>query len=449
MNLPKHGAKAARTPLLRQKNFSRFVLARMLMAFAMQMQSVAIGWHVYALTDSALSLGLVGLFQFLPMVLLVLVTGHAADRFDRRRVAAWSLLCQALASLALLVAAADLRAGVWPIYILVVVLGAARAFSAPALSALLPNIVTSAEFPRAVAFSSSANQFAMLAGPAAGGILLASGVGLPLGLSAVFCFIAAILSVRLTAASGMIEAVGGTDQNRLFGGFAYLRSNPLLLGAISLDLFAVLLGSVTALLPIFARDILFVGPAGFGLLRSGPAIGALAVGLVLAHVPLRRRIGAKMLWCIAGYGAATFLFSVSTSFLLSVFAMIALGAFDMVGMVIRQTLVQVATPNTMRGRVSAVNFLFIGASNQLGDFKAGVSAAFLGAVEAAALGGLGAILVVGLWTWLFPQLRRADTLGSEYEPSRKESEIPSTTREYLPESTIGSHSTSLDHKAVS
>jgi MFS family permease len=449
MSLPKGGAKVATTPLLRQKNFARFVLARMLMAFAMQMQSVAIGWHVYVLTDSALSLGLVGLFQFLPMVLLVLVTGHAADRFDRRRVASLSLLSQALASLALLAAAADPLTGVWPIYILVAVLGAARAFSAPALSALLPNIVTSAEFPRAVAFSSSANQFSMLAGPAVGGILLASGAGLPLGLSAGFCFIAAVLSARMTAAPDMTEAAEGADQDRLFGGFAYLRSNPLLLGVISLDLFAVLLGSVTALLPIFARDILLVGPAGFGLLRSGPAIGALAVGLVLAHVPLRHRIGVKMLWCVAGYGAATLLFAVSTSFLLSAFAMIALGGFDMVGMVIRQTMVQVATPNTMRGRVSAINFLFIGASNQLGDFKAGVSAAFLGAVGAAALGGLGALLVVGLWAWLFPQLRRADALGAECEPSRKESETLPPEREYLPEGTIRTHSTSLDHKAVS
>lgn len=417
MSRSKAIAVAPSRSLLRQKSFSRFAAARMLMAFAMQMQGVAIGWHVYLLTNSALSLGLIGLAQFLPTVLLVLVTGHAADRFDRRRVATVSLLCQAAASLALYVAAAGPLTGVAPIYVLVALLGGARAFSAPALSALLPNIVASGDFPRAVAFSSAANELAMLAGPAAGGFLLVSNVGIPLGLAAAFHLLAAVLVTGIAIPRVESEKRESEPPRRLFGGFAYVRSNPLLLGAISLDLFAVLLGGVTALLPIFARDILLVGPVGFGVLRSGPAIGALAVGFLLTQVPLRRRVGATMLWCVAGYGAATMIFALSTSFWLSVVAMVALGGFDMVSMVVRQTMVQVVTPDAMRGRVSAISFLFIGASNQLGDFESGLAATFLGAIGAALLGGIGTILVVCLWAWLFPQLRRADHLAHEPSPS--------------------------------
>lgn len=406
--------------LLRQGDFPRFVLARTLMAFAVQMQNVAIGWHVYALTQSALSLGIVGLAQFLPTVLLVVATGHAADRFDRSRVVASSLACQALASLALFAVALDPSASVWPIYGLVALLGAARAFSAPALSALLPNIVAPAAFPRAVAFASATTQFAMLAGPAAGGLLLASSVGFPLGLATILFLVAAALVVGVVARPDAGETTAEEPFGRWFGGFRYVRSNRLLLGVLSLDLFAVLLGSVTALLPIFARDILSVGPIGFGILRSGPAVGALAVGFFLAHAPPRRHVGATMLWCVAGYGAATLAFALSTSFLVSTLAMIALGGFDMVSLVLRQTMVQVATPDAMRGRVSAINFLFIGASNQLGDFESGVAASLLGAVGAAVFGGVGTIVVVLLWAWLFPQVRRADTLGPELRPIRAE-----------------------------
>jgi MFS family permease len=401
---------AARASLLRDGNVARFGIVRLASGLAAQMQSVAIGWHIYMVTGSALGLGLVGLCQFLPSILLVLVTGHAADRFDRRKIVIVSLLVQATASIALFAVATAPDAQVWPIYVLVTVLGAARAFSMPAFAALLPNIVDAKLFPRAVAFSSIMNELAMLAGPAAGGLLLLWSGASPFATSAALSLVAVALVAGIRVPPASKTKAGSADVDRLLGGFSYLRSNRFLLGAISLDLFAVLLGGVTALLPIFARDILLVGPAGYGLLRAGPAIGAIIVGASLAHRPLRRHVGAIMLWCVVGYGAATILFALSSSFALSCGAMVALGGFDMVSVVLRQTMVQVATPDEMRGRVSAINSVFIGASNQLGDFESGVAAAFLGAVGAALLGGVGTIAVVLLWAYLFPELRRADKL---------------------------------------
>lgn len=401
----------ARPSLLRNGNVARFGSVRLASGLAMQMQSVAIGWHVYAMTGSALGLGLVGLCQFLPSILLVLVTGHAADRFDRRKIVILSLLVQVLASIALLALAASPDAEVWPIYALVALLGAARAFSMPAFAALLPNIVDPVLFPRAVALSSMMNELAMLVGPASGGLLLLWNGSLPYATSATLSLVSVALLAGITMPRVAKTQAATADVGKLLGGVLYLRSNRFLLGAISLDLFAVLLGGVTALLPIFARDILFVGPAGYGLLRAGPAIGALVVGALLAQRPPHRHAGAIMLWCVAGYGAATLVFALSTSFSLSLAAMVALGGFDIVSVVVRQTMVQIGTPDAMRGRVSAINSVFIGASNQLGDFESGVAAAFLGAVGAALLGGTGTILVVLVWAWAFPELRRADALG--------------------------------------
>jgi MFS family permease len=401
----------ARTSSIRNGNIPRLAAARVCMACGMQMQNVAIGWHVYAVTGSALALGLVGLFQFVPTILLVLVTGHAADRYDRRRIALVSLAIQAVASIGLFAFALEPGAGVWPIYVLVAVLGAARAFSAPALAALLPNIVAPQQFPRAVAIVSTWNELAMSGGPAAGGLLLLWSGSAPFAIAAALALVAAGLITSIRMPRTLNGGAAPPDVRKLLGGFIYLRKNRFLLAAISLDLFAVLLGSVTALLPIYARDILLVGPAGYGLLRAGPAIGSLVVGTVLAHRPLHRHIGAIMLWCVAGYGAATLVFALSTSFTLSIAAMMLLGGFDMVSVVLRHTMVQMATPDEMRGRVSAINFVFIGASNQLGDFESGIAAALLGAVGAALLGGMGTILVVLLWAWLFPELRRADRLG--------------------------------------
>jgi MFS family permease len=404
-----------RASLLRDGNVARFGSVRLASGLAMQMQAVAIGWHVYVMTGSALGLGLVGLCQFLPSILLVLVTGQTADRFDRRKIVVVSLLVQALASVALFALATVAEAPVWPIFVLVAVLGGARAFSMPAFAALLPNIVDAALFPRAVALSSMMNEFAMLLGPASGGLLLLWNGTLPYAISAFLSLVSVALVAGIVMPRVATVQAPSADVGKLLGGFIYLRSNRFLLGAISLDLFAVLFGGVTALLPIFARDILFVGPAGYGILRAGPAIGALVIGGVLARNPLRRHVGAIMLWCVAGYGVATLVFALSSSFILSFAAMVALGGFDIVSVVVRQTLVQIGTPDAMRGRVSAINSVFIGASNQLGDFESGIAAALLGAVGAAVVGGVGTIAIVVLWAWLFPELRRVDKL--EPKPS--------------------------------
>jgi MFS family permease len=399
----------AEIPPLRQRNLQLFVAARMAMAFSMQMQNVAIGWYVYVLTNSPLSLGFVGLAQFLPAILLVLVTGHAADRFDRRRVVITSLAVQALVSIALLPVIFSATPKVWLIYAIVFVLGAGRSFSQPSLAALLPNVVSLDDFPRAVSISTSSLQIALIGGPALGGLLLAWNGAALFCLAAALNGVAALLMMRVKARPTLVGS--GAACAGLLAGFSYLRANRLVLGAISLDLFAVLLGGVTALLPIFARDILAVGPTGLGLLRSGPAIGAVLVGLVLARHPLRENVGAIMLSTVAAYGAATIVFALSRSFPLSAAAMIALGGFDMVSMVLRQTMVQLGTPEAMRGRVSAINSVFIGASNQLGDFESSVAAVFLGAVGSAIFGGVGTLIVVALWAWRFPELRRANRLG--------------------------------------
>jgi MFS family permease len=402
---------AVGTPLLLQTNLQLFVGARMAMAFSQQMQNVAIGWYVYVLTGSPLSLGLVGLAQFLPAILLVLATGHAADRFDRRRVVIVSVAVQACVSIALLPVIFSAAPKVWAIYAIVFALGGARAFAQPSLAALLPDVVSLDDFPRAVSVATSTLRLAMIAGPALGGLLVAWNGAALFCLAAALNGVAALLMARVKARPARKAASEPPVQEGLLAGFSYLRANRFLLGAISLDLFAVLFGGVTALLPIFARDILTVGPTGLGLLRSGPAIGALIVGLVLARHPLRRDIGAIMLCAVAAYGAATIVFALSRSFPLSLAAMIALGGFDMISMVLRQTMVQLGTPEGMRGRVSAINSVFIGASNQLGDFESSVVAVFLGAAGAAIFGGVGTLVVVALWALLFPELRRADRLG--------------------------------------
>jgi len=365
------------TSLWQRPNLVRFLTARVLMSFAAQMQDVAIGWHVYAQTGSAMSLGLVGLAQFLPLLLFVGFAGDLADRHDRRRISIFCNMAQAACSLALFIFAFLADFGIWPIYICLLAFGAARAFSAPALSAILPNLVDKADFSRAVAVNSLAFQIATIVGPAAGGVLYAL-----LG-NATFLVAAAFFATAGVVVSGLpvIIAVAGdthlTTMQRIFAGARYVFSNKIVLGALSLDLFAVLLGGVTALLPIYAHDILNVGPGGLGFLRGCPAIGATLMGLCLAYFPLKRRVGALMFVCVAGYGLATIVFALSSSLILSAGAMIALGVFDMVSVVVRQTLVQIATPDAMRGRVTAINFIFIGASNQLGEFESGFAAHFL------------------------------------------------------------------------
>jgi MFS family permease len=396
--------------LRREPNVRGFVGVRACLALAGQMQIVAIGWYIYQLTGSAWHLGFVGLVQFLPGIVLFPLTGHVADHFDRRRVVQWSMWVQALASLALMGIAAHPDVGLWALYVVLAVIGAARSFSMPALSSLLPNLVPAALFPQAVAIGSSVFQIATIVGPAIGGLIYAVDELVLFGVAAGLYFVAIGLVRSLRPIAQLPAAAPTAEETGVLAGLRFIRTHPILLGAISLDLFAVLLGGVTALLPIYARDILTVGPTGLGMLRSAPGVGAAIVGLVLAQRTIDRRAGPLMLACVAGFGLATVVFALSTTVWVSVAALVALGGFDMVSMVIRQTLVQMSTPDAMRGRVSAVHFLFIGASNQLGEFESGVTAALFGAVPAALMGGIGTLAVVALWTMLFPALRRVDSL---------------------------------------
>jgi MFS family permease len=378
--------------------------------FSAQMLNVAIGWYVYAATRDPLSLAFVGLAQFLPNIGLVLIAGHAADRLDRRRIVGVSLLVQAVCLAAFTAWASVAPPAAAPVYLMLAALGVARAFSFPAMAALQPHVVSEAEFPRAVAISTSVFQICSIAGPALGGVLF--GVS---GTSAFACatafYVLAMVQTRfLPRGREMPHADAPAEGKAVLGGVRYIRANRLLLSIISLDLFAVLLGGVTALLPIYASDILAVGPEGLGALRCAPAIGATIIGLVLAHRAIERRAGKLLLGCVAGFGLATVVFALSRDFLLSLAALATLGSFDMVSMVIRQTLLQLATPDAMRGRVSAINGVFIGASAELGEFESGATAALFGTVPAALLGGIGTLIVVALWAWMFPELRRAERL---------------------------------------
>ena len=388
-----------------------FLVIRALDELSSQMLNVAIAWYVYASTHDPISLAYVGLARFLPNIGMVLIAGHAADRLNRRRIIGLSLLLQALCTAAFGALSAAAAPAVRPVYLLLIVVGAAQAFSAPAMSATLPRLVTAEEFPQAVAVVSSAFQMCTLAGPAVGGLIYAvSGPGM-------FVVAAALYVIGLTQVRRLAderhdmhaEESVPTDES-LLGGVRYVRSNRLLLAAISLDLFAVLLGGIMALLPIYAKDILLVGPAGLGCLRCASGIGAAIVGLVLAHRTVQHGAGRLMLACVAGFGFATVVFALSTNFWLSLGALIGAGGFDMVSMVIRQTLVQVSTPDAMRGRVSAVQYVFVGASSELGEFESGATAALFGTVPAALLGGIGTLAVVAVWCRIFPELHRADKL---------------------------------------
>lgn len=374
------------------------------------MQNVGVGWLVYDITRDPLALGLVGLFAFLPAIGLALFTGHVADRFDRRTV---MLVCYSgttLTACGLLLCAWAAIAVAWPIYLLVLLFGATRAFANPAGQALVPNLVPPGELGSAVALNSSVWQIATITGPALGGLLYA------LGSSVVFAAVAIGFALAVTLLSAIRTRRSPAAPREpaswatLIAGIGFIRSRPAILGAISLDLFAVLLGGATALLPIYARDILHTGPWGLGLLRSAPAVGALLMALVLAHRPLRRRSGPRMFQAVVLFGLATIGFGLSTSLPASLLCLTVLGAADMVSVYIRQTLVQIDTPDAMRGRVAAVNTVFIGASNELGEFESGVLAALTGAVAAVVIGGLGTVAVAALWWRWFPELRRRDAL---------------------------------------
>ena len=391
-------------------SFLRFWAGRLAGTMGNQMLMVGVGWQMYDLTHSAWNLGLVGLFQFVPALALALVSGHVADRYDRRHIVALALALQLAAALVLLLATHEQRITRELILGVSLLLGVARSFQMTAQQALTPLLVPQALLARALAFSSSGMQAAIIGGPALGGFLYAAGASVVYETCAALFVLGAALvwSVRYEHTPAPREPV---TLDTLLAGVRFIRARPVVLGAISLDLFAVLLGGATALLPIFARDILHVGPEGLGLLRGAPAVGALAMSLVLARWNIRRRAGAVLFGAVAVFGITTIVFGLSHWFWLSMAALLINGAVDMVSVVVRQTLVQLDTPDAMRGRVSAVNSIFIGASNQLGEFESGATAALLGPEGAVVLGGVGTLAVVALWMRWFPPLRERESLS--------------------------------------
>ncbi|MNO73870.1 Enterobactin exporter EntS [compost metagenome] len=395
--------------LRHHRPFLAFWLARVFTASGFQMLTVAIGWNLYQLTGNVLDLGLVGLVEFAPRVLFMLHTGHVADRYDRRKVAALCQSLQGLIALALAVGSATDNVTRELIFALAFLLGATRSFEMPATQALLPNVVPPGLFPRAVAASASATQSATIVAPAVGGFLYAFGSLWVYGPTVALYAIACVLTLSLQA-RGQVVQRGRASIESLLAGIRFIRSRPDILGAISLDLFAVLLGGATALLPVFAKDILLTGPLGLGLLRSAPAVGALLMSLWLARFPFERNVGRTMFTAVGVFGVATIAFGLSTSFWFSLAVLVVLGAADMISMVIRASFVQLETPDEMRGRVSAVNGLFIGASNQLGEFESGVTAHWFGTVPAVVMGGIGTLVVTGTWIKLFPTLANRDRM---------------------------------------
>jgi MFS family permease len=402
------------------RGFALYLVARVTGVIATEMLSIAVAWQVYEITRKPLNLGLVGLAQFFPGVLLFLLAGHVADRFPRKRTLVGCYLAYAFCAALLLHLALGHVSVVAPIYLAVTMVGVVRTFDGPVRSALLTELVPNEVFPTAVALHGSFNKAAQMTGPMLGGLIYAASGGPRLvylgGLIGFAIAVAAAIPMPGRARPGLALPNGrpaGRDLRTLVAGLRYIREHRIVLGAISLDLFAVLLGGAVALLPVYARDILKTGPWGLGLLRAAPGIGATIMGAVVAHRSLRKNVGALMLWCVALFGATTVVFGLSRNLLLSLAALLVLGASDMVSVIVRQTVVQVATPDEMRGRVSAVNMLFIGTSNQLGEFESGLTAAWFGTVPAVVLGGIGSLAVVAIWAWVFPELRKVNQLTAE------------------------------------
>ncbi len=385
----------------------RFLSARLATSVAVQMQTVAVGWQVYEITRDPLDLGLIGLSQFLPFVVLVLPAGHFADRHVRQKLLSACYGLELLCALLLLAFSLSGLAEVWPVFAVMVLFGIARAFAMPTGQALLPNVVPPALFGRAVAVNSTTWQLSTIVGPAIGGIVYLLGAPVVYGTVAALLAAAVLLMLGVRAPAPRRSA-GAVGFDSLLEGLRFVFRRRTILGAISLDLFAVLFGGATALLPAFASDILHVGPDGLGLLRASPGIGAAAVALVLAWKPLTRRVGPAMLWGVALFGLATVIFGLSDSFMVSLAALAVLGAADMVSVYIRHLLVQLETPDEIRGRVSAVSAVFIGASNELGEFESGVTAAWWGLRPAVIVGGVASVAIAGLWARWFPELREME-----------------------------------------
>lgn len=402
--------------LLRHRDFGLFWLGMLLVNLGVQIEAVTIGWQIYGLGRATMSIehsaflvGMVGLAQFLPLFALTLWAGSLADRHSRKAIVLASLMVEAVCVLALVAVALEPAPDYRHIFAVAAVFGAARAFLSPAASALVPMLVPVADMPQAISLKSLSWQGAVIVGPWLGGMLCAVSTALSYGVAAAL-YGAGVLIVLALRTNTRPERQPGGTWAQIREGLVYTWRNKIIFGAISLDLFAVLLGGATALLPAFAADILKVGPQGFGILRSGPALGAVLMALVLARWPLRRRAGVRMFWAVAGFGLATIVFALSQTMWLSVLALAVLGAADMISVYVRQTLVQIVTPDHMRGRVASVSGLFISGSNELGEFESGVASRFLGPVGAAVFGGIGTLGVTGLWAWMFPALRRADRL---------------------------------------
>jgi MFS family permease len=413
MSAPTDSFAAAPPTLLEHRSFVAYWGARTSTNGAYQMQAVAVGWQIYALTGSAFDLGLVGLVQFFPVVVLGVLIGHIADRYDRRVVVG---TCQVVKALAAAAFAVGTIGGFLTRDVMLAILfvsGTARAFETPTMHTLVPGIVPPEILPRAIAASATASQTAIICGPALGGLLYIFGAStVYLTCTAVFVLASVLVSqIQMQRTPPDKKPV---TLDAVFAGFRYIRHNKVVLGAISLDLFAMLLGGVTALLPIYAKDVLMTGPWGLGLLRSAPALGALAVSVWLAHHQLERHVGRVLFSAIAAFGAATIAFAFSTSIALSMAALAIYGAADAVSVVIRHSLVQTRTPSEMLGRVMAVNFMFTGTSGTLGEFRAGTVAAMFGAFTSVLVGGVGAIIVALLWMRLFPELRRIQTLQTDH-----------------------------------
>ncbi len=407
------------TPLLflsRHKDYRRYFLGMIPIQFGTQIEAITLAWQVYhiarltrSIEESAFMVGMVGLCQFLPMFALTLFAGNAADRYNRKAIVIWALVAEAVGVVALTALSLQPDPGLMPIFVIAGLFGAARAFLSPAASALVPMLVTRAEMPVAISFSTTIWMMGVIVGPFIGGLLIAGSIPLAYGVAALTygIGIALIVSIR---ANTTPERRPGHPITLVVEGLAYVWQNKVVFGAISLDLFAVLLGGATALLPAFATDILQVGPMGNALLRMGPAVGGLAMSAYLTFRPIKRKAGVKMFLGVAAFGLSTVVFAYSRSLPLSLLALAILGAGDMISVNIRQTLIQIITPDHMRGRVSAVSGLFISGSNELGEFESGVLSRFVGPVMAAAFGGIGTMFVTGAWAWMFPALRRADTL---------------------------------------
>lgn len=406
-------SSADRFAAFRHKRFRLYWVSRFCNAFAAQIAAVAVAWQIYDIGRDPFHLGLVGLSQFLPALLLVLVTGSVADRVGRRLIMSLTDFVEAGCVLAILYLTVSGVETVWPFFPILVVFGIARAFNGPATSALIANTVPMEDFPNAVAWNSSTWQSATIVGPVAGGLLYGISPVVAYSIAAILLVLAAITALLIPRPDNRRKREALNFES-ILAGFKYIYREKVVFGAISLDLFAVLLGGAVALLPVYARDILELGPWGLGLLRAAPGIGAVTIALWLTGKPVRDHAGTIMLVCVAAFGLFTVVFGLSTIVWLSILALALLGAADMVSVYIRETLIQLWTPDELRGRVNAVNMVFIGASNELGEFRAGTMAAFTGAVPAVVLGGIGAIGIAALWRVLFPELARTRHLQGRH-----------------------------------